>query len=265
MKAIFQILIVLLGFLAISPSAFGQKKNIKTSKWQTTTVIIDGKLDGDKDVLRYYDKRTRISYDISNDSTTIYLQFKVGDEIAQMKILRAGMVVGLDTVGKSKQHISIQYPMEGMIKENPERRQDVRPTAIDIRNKFKLQAQFMVLNGFNSENGMSPLQSNSGIVVRLDWNTNNEMIYEVAIPLSSFGKGKLSSSGNERIMSLNVTLNAVEKPEMNSSAGQSGGGSGPPPGVGGRPSWVSDGGQSGDFSRLFEKQKVRVKFRLFMD
>ena len=88
------------------------KKISTESLWLSHPIQVDGKLLEWPTDMQFYNSNTELAYTIANDSSNLYLCFQVFDELMQMKILKAGMVVSVDTNGKKKEHIIIQYPQK---------------------------------------------------------------------------------------------------------------------------------------------------------
>lgn len=270
-------IIILSSVMFISFVSFAQKKKVKSAIWQPEQVIIDGDMSEWSNPLMFVDKETKLAYSINNDESNIYLCFKAVDEITKMKLLKVGMTISIDTTGKKKQSISINYPLKG---EGIERQTEtpnligVKPDMEEIKRKFKQKPQNMVLGGFKSGNGLSMLQNENGVVVKLGWDKNNDIFYEMAIPFKSFWKGSLSEINTSKYITLNVILDALEKPNFGgkvrpSGSGRpsgAGGGTGRPSGSGGRPGGgrpsFAGGGNSEEFNKLFSEQKLTAKFLL---
>ncbi len=241
------------------------KKISTESLWLSHPIQVDGKLLEWPTDMQFYNSNTELAYTIANDSSNLYLCFQVFDELMQMKILKAGMVVSVDTNGKKKEHIIIQYPLSYL--GGGEGRE---PDFADIREKFKMQPQFVQLSGFSSANGQNLLQTSNGVVVKLDWDENNNMNYELAIPFSSFGKTKLTKNSVSNTYRLKVRLPAMEQFAVDATSGatsKGGGksGGGGKPGGGGRPAGVGappgvSGGDRSQFAKLFMEQKMSQKF-----
>src|SRR5664279_5403126 len=79
--------------------------------WQSQKVTVDGKINEWSNPLRFYDQETGISYNISNDHYNIYFAVSISNEILQTKILRSGLEIRIDTLGKKSFGISFKYPI----------------------------------------------------------------------------------------------------------------------------------------------------------
>lgn len=251
----------LCGILLTGPIAYGQKNKIKNSAWE-------GPQDKDQPTVpwNFVDKETKLAYAISNDASNLYLRFKASDEFIKMKIIRAGMTVSIDTTGKKKRTVKINYPMQSVF-ERPTGNSgsgNTKPDSDAMKAKFQQQPQNMMLSGFRDGNGIGPLRNGNGVVAELSWDPNDDLIYELVVPFSSFWTADPETISSTRVIALQVTLDAMERPSFNRTGrsggmGRPGGGR---PGGGGRPSWVGAGGgqDSGEFAKLFSEQKLYTKF-----
>ncbi|MEQ9168564.1 MAG: hypothetical protein RLO12_20060, partial [Fulvivirga sp.] len=107
---------LILSSLLLTTLVYGQKK-VSMSKWQDKPIVVDGELEEWSNGLSpmkegiYYDKTTKLAYAVSNDEKNIYLFFRIVDQTMQMKVLKTGLLVSIDTTGKMKKSPSINYPI----------------------------------------------------------------------------------------------------------------------------------------------------------
>lgn len=257
------ILVFLLIIATVVQVAFSyrSKKTIPTSTWQANSISIDGDLNDWAHPPNFYDRNSGIGYGISNDSTSLFLCFRIVDEKTQMKILGAGMTVSLDTNGKKKQHVFINYPLEVFSISSEDKK---RPTISTLKTKFKIQENNALFGGFKTGNDQNVITNKNGVTVKVNWDNNSDMIYELAIPFNSFWKEKILEIDTLRKFSLNVKVLALERPNVDAVSGATQGGSG----GGGRPSGSGGGSPSGvsgrpeNVSQLFEEQRFNFKFKL---
>ncbi len=86
-------------------------KPFYNSQWQATPVVADGNAKEWSVPLGFYDGETKLQYTFSNDTKNLYLCMKAVDEKTQLKIIRAGLQVWVDTTGKNKHQTGILFPM----------------------------------------------------------------------------------------------------------------------------------------------------------
>lgn len=255
-------------FIIMSFGLSSNKNKVINSKWLDKSVVIDGNIDEWAQKPLFFDKETKLLVSIANDSSNFYLTMVIHDELVQTKILRSGLIVSLDTLGKKKEHISIQYPMKSDLKGKQSIEKRGKPNLEEIKKMFKLKPQFMLLSGFKSGNGTGLLQNVNGIAVKLDWDENNSLIYELKVPFSSIGNKSLNKDNINNKFSLIVKLPAVTKIKVDGTSGATkptGGRPTGPPSGGGRPSGGRPKGAGGPpnmegMSLMFEEQYLLQKF-----
>src|ERR1035437_149887 len=221
---------------------------IARSPWQSNTIVVDGKPTEWPTPLKYYDDKSKLQYAVTNDKENLYLCIKATEEQTQIKILRAGMQIWIDTTGKNEHRVGILFPMASMKQRfdqtttapkesnteesteerKPKKKQDI----IGLRNTFLKGYKEMQLSGFQPPiNGMNPIQTTYGIVVSVNWDTIGIMTYEAVIPFKTFYKDAVSLSDSLKCMGISIVLNALPSPS--GGGGHSGGGGGGHGGGGG--------------------------------
>ncbi|MEZ4908705.1 MAG: hypothetical protein R2771_13935 [Saprospiraceae bacterium] len=165
------------------------KTPIFNSDYQKNQIQIDGN-SNDWTGKTYFDSKSQVAYGVSNDRQNLYLLFKVSDESIQKKIMMAGLTVWIDTTGKTKSDIGVNYPVAEMgdmkhrdremeFGQKPLQR---KPFVKDSEGKAK-----MVLYGFpyiDDETTVNNL-NNEGINAMVSIDQNKELVYELKIPLNT--------------------------------------------------------------------------------
>jgi hypothetical protein len=178
-----------------------------TLSYRTQPVKIDGKMDEWSIPLDFYNKETRVNYSVANDDANIYYCIKVLDVFTQMKMMRAGFKICIDSTGKKKKPVTITYPMAHPMPVSQIRSNNTKSENWMLEQMLLKQRQ-MDLSGFKSGNGLSPL-SNKGIQVAAAFDSSGVLIYEGKIPFSSFYKEKLDASDSNRVWKLGIILQGV--------------------------------------------------------
>ncbi len=281
--------------LFASTLASCSSSNFIQSVPQTKPIVIDGDASDWQLPLAYYDKETKLSFTVSNDSSKLYFCFQAFDQELQTKIVRGGFQIFLDTNGGTGKDVSMLYPVSSTL-QRPESSygggygsssDNFDPIAALRRSFFRSQANEILLTGFfPPASGLVPLRNAFGIEVRINWDTiNNVLNYEASIPFSTFYKHLLVPADSSRVIGLTFTVNGVTRPSganrQASSDGSSGGGAGYPgssggvyPGGGASGGGFGGGGRGGGgrhgggrgassgSSMLAESQTLSVKLRL---
>lgn len=203
--------LVLLGFTACSPKVY------QSLDWQSKVVVADGKIDEWPNPLRFYDDKSKVNYTITNDNNNLYICMKVVSPETQIKIVRGGVELKIDTLGNTKYPISFNYPIAGqpatfeMDKRDGEEQGAARPKREELKNRMVEQAQEAELVGFkNHLNGIINLHKNQyGIAACIEFDKSGVLFYEAIIPFKTFYKDALSKSDINKVYAFQIKLNAI--------------------------------------------------------
>jgi len=225
----FTALFLLMCLLGCSP------KVVYQSSWQSVPVVADGEANEWKIPLRFYDPSTKLNYTISNDKDNLYICIRAVDVVTQLKIMKAGMQIWIDTTSKKGKQIGLEFPMphtlanEGNEKNknggysNTSSNSGDRPSPESVHRSFLTQATEMELTGFKSPiGGITALVNNYGIKIGMNWDSSDILIYEAIIPFKTFCN---SFNDSTKTFSIGVVLNALPS-SGNSESGRGGGGGG---------------------------------------
>jgi hypothetical protein len=218
------------------------KPDLYQTKWQSTPVIADGSPQEWKLPLRFYDAKSHLSYSVTNDLENLYICVRITEEAGQMKVMRAGMQVWIDTTGKNDQSIGILFPQRVQTAPADAPRQEGKErgtrdpgapkgAGIATRNRFLQDYKEMQLTGFHAPiRGAVPLINDFGINLGINWDSSkydnsNIMFYEAVIPFRTFFKNKLSPSDSTRKFGMSIVVNALPAPKSSGGGGSRGGGS----------------------------------------
>ena len=195
---------------------FSQSRG-STARWPTEKVRVDGIANEWANPLNFYDIKTHLMFGIANDSNTLYLCFQNPDGGAQSKLFRCGLKVSI-AVKKLKLKATLTYPLPHSGEEDagPNHAADMEL----LKNNFRLQSIMMVAEGFALHNGMLPVNDSSVIKTAINWNENNNMIYELAIPFTEIYGSNYSATDLANELTLQVEINAMEKPNTSAGATQ---------------------------------------------
>jgi hypothetical protein len=166
--------------------------------WQSTPIVIDGDSKDWPSPYPNYDSKAMVAYATSNDRKNLYVTVESGDEMTQMKILKRGLTVSIDTGGGKSPEFNINYPLENdndplefPKKEDLPRNENKNSyMSKQISNKLKKgagEANQLALDGFAGCNGgfMVSQVTPCGIKVVARIDEYNELIWEAAIPFKA--------------------------------------------------------------------------------
>jgi|ERR1043165_1749205 Tfp pilus assembly protein PilZ len=184
---------------------------------------IDGIPDEWPQPFSFYNGQTKLQYNIANDSANIYVCFKVTDEPAQMKMMRAGIDVWFDPKGKKKETTGIGFPMK------QERVRNAENHDIQEENKAHLPGQTyqkhdftrfkattkssqvsMKLTGFaDVPNQVIGIANNTGIIAALNWDSLNILCIEYQIPIAKVLQHPFTTADTLKPIGIGFVVNAM--------------------------------------------------------
>lgn len=223
-----QILVLLSLFAAILLISSCSHKVVYTNKWQSDDFTELSKAETAQS-LRFYDSKSKLQYEVTNDNKNLYICIKATEQQLQNKITKAGMRVGIDTLGKKKPQVHILYPFPATRKQdesnnqNQGRHSSHRQDTGTHRSRAVSQFGEIHLSGFSpSINGILLPNNDYGISITIMWDTMNTMYYKAIIPFKTFYKDSLTASDSTKIFGFSVAVN--EEVQQPGSRGGNGGG-----------------------------------------
>ncbi|PQJ10860.1 hypothetical protein CJD36_012885 [Flavipsychrobacter stenotrophus] len=269
--------------LVVLTSCGGSKKAGKSTatvpgNWQSTPIAIDGDSKDWPSPYPNYDSKAKLAYATSNDRKYIYITVESGDELTQMKMLKGGMVVSIDTGGGKEDPFSINYPLENNNVEMdvPQGSDGQKDGAVQfqkqlsqrIRKGIEAANQFTV-DGFAGCNGGYMINQTvpCGIKLKARLDEYREIVWEVAIPVKSlFNKDSLTAADAGKQIGVCFSLKGTKAPKgqvQNANGGMNqmgGGGSRNSAAMGG--AMAGGGKTSNPLEQLYSATKTRKQFSL---
>lgn len=191
----------------------------------------------------HLDEQDEILYQIFNDSALLHIQFSTAKRSSIMKILQSGFTIYFNNEGKKKKHISFEYPtpqdIELLRQNMQQQQQSERNSEINLKNMLDLVSANAVFSNHDVIQNINLLNNNSDIYAKLSSTRENELIYDLKIPLQKISEGGIADLS---ILTLGFISGKIEMPSTGGmqgggppggGGGRSGGGGGGPPGGGG--------------------------------
>jgi uncharacterized membrane protein YgcG len=221
-----------------------QTGKIETLSAPPKHIVIDGDAKEWGDSLRFYNAQYKIGYALANTKDTLYMAVRVDDRMQQIKVLRSGITLSIDTKGKKKETYSITFPVNpngsptvsglhhdttgGDVTEQ-DREELLRDRLTSLRG--------IKVKGFKDVEGEMITTSNTyGFQTAENYDDKGSLVCEAAIPLSFFHDDDISK--NE--WAFNFKINGVQrKPQGVTGDDQNSGGHG------GRGGGMGGGGMGG--------------------
>lgn len=223
------------------------------STYQKVPVTVDGTASEWRIPLRFYDPDTKLNYSLTNDDDKIYICARIVDELSQAKVVRNGIYVWFDTLAKKNKAVGILFPVpdKGSDDFQPTNRSgdgNKHSYSLEaIKKKFLQQANQLQLTGFKSgvPDFLAASENEYGIKVSINWDVNNIMIYEAAIPFKTFYKDKLAAKDSLKNFDFSITIQGFPAPEKTDDGSSNASGGVPGGGAGGGMGGMGGGGMGG--------------------
>ena len=271
------LMVLFFTFFSLELSAQG---DVSKARWISSAMKVDGNDREWTKPLNFYDDATGLMFAIGNDKENIYLCFTINEEIRMRKLMSAGWNIELISKEKQKKYkATISFPainVMGIRRNNGAL--EKKSKGNDLVKSYLLQFTKITCKGFKSNVTALELNSSEHIKVGIGADSIQHIVYEIAIPLKELYVRDLIHL-NE-LITMNVSVNALERPTSGGGAGggmggisggrMSGGGMG-----GGRRGGGMSGGMRGERSEggysqgnqvdrnsLFAKSSFKQKFTL---
>ncbi len=228
-----------------------------------------------------------VAYATSNDRENLYVTMQTGDPLTQIKILKQGMTVSIDTGGKKEPSFNINFPLQDdddlteLFTQGDKQKKDAS-THLSRQFEQRLQKsadgsiQF-VLEGFGPCSGTYLVSQtiSCGIQVKVRMDEYKQLVWEAVIPFRAiYTKGRITAANVGKPISVCFAVkgfkstskggdNSAAAPMNPGGMGQGGMGAGgrsnsmPIGAVGG-----GSGNTSNPMQRLYESSKTWKHFSL---
>jgi len=205
----------------------GKSQDLMPGTWQSQPISIDGDSKDWPSPYPNYDAKAMVAYATSNDRENLYITMETGDELTQVKILKQGMTIYIDTTGKKEQPYKINYPLPNeddladMLQPADKHGKDAAATVQlgrQMQQKLKKSAeganQFS-LEGFKSCNGGYLVSQTSpcGIKVKLKIDEYKQLVWEAVVPFKSiYNKETITDADAGRPISVCFAVKGFKSP-----------------------------------------------------
>jgi hypothetical protein len=180
-------------------------------------IVIDGNIKEWGDSLRYYNQEKQLNYSLANDHKNLYVAIRINDRSEQIRVLRSGLTLSIDTRGKKKESFSMTFPV-GINNESDFAPQGTGPdgnTNLTQADRDELMRARLTklreirVSGFKDVEDETITTSNTyGFKVAIDYSKDGYLVYEAAIPLKFFNVTDFTK--NE--WAFNFKINGITRP-----------------------------------------------------
>jgi len=215
--------------------------------WQSTPVVIDGDCSDWPSPYPNYDAKAKVAYATSNDRENLYITLQTGDPLTQIKILKQGLTVSIDTSGRKDPSFNINYPLqnEDDLSELFSRA-DHSPSgssshlARQFDQKLKKSAEScnqFSLDGFGACSGgyLVSQELPCGVKVKLNIDEYKQLVWEAVVPFKAiYDRENITALQAGKPISVFFSVKSFKAPSSKSDAGATpmGGNSMQPGGLG---------------------------------
>ena len=212
----------------------GKSKNFMPGTWQATPIVVDGDSKDWPSPYPNFDAKAEVAYATSNDKENLYITMETGDEMTQMKILKQGMIVSIDTSGgkDAEFHINFPLPNDSDPIDMPQSAHKTDPGSmqgkqLDVKlSKSAKDANQFSLDGFNACNGgyMVSQTTPCGVKVIARIDEYKELVWEAVVPFKAiYNKDVITPQDADKPISVCFVIKGFKNPaSKNNDAGGNG-------------------------------------------
>jgi hypothetical protein len=158
------------------------------------------------------DTSAGIRYKLSSEAGMLNLQLVVKDPVIQAKLLNAGMDVSFDIGGEQKPHQVVQFPESRVNELFSEGRPDLNPSTMRLIGLMK--ANNYTLKRFVKGSGSYARteSNNAGVIIDIQLNEKDELIYLLNVPIQSLMPKKTDSGFKISSVDVSIEINGIKPP-----------------------------------------------------
>ena len=175
--------------------------------------------------LNQYNDATRLAFALANDDQNLYIIIESLDPQTTFSVLRGGITLNINTVGKKKDGMKLTFPLmerPPMPKDGDESpdHQRQHPDADGGVHDQSIMNKSIRISGFkNIADGDLPANNQSGIETGMSIHPNKDLIYELSIPLAQLAV----NLDMKKPLVYNIRINQPNKAEMHKEGRPEGG------------------------------------------
>lgn len=223
----------LLCALATMASCSSTKKGGKSGTavpgtWQAEPIRVDGDCTDWPSPYPNYDAKAKVAYATSNDAENLYITVQTGDPLTQIKMLKQGLSVAIDTSGHKDASFVINYPLQNAddlaeLFAQTEAQNSGSPTlSRQFEQKLKKSldgANQYALEGFGTCSGgyMISQEAPCGIRIKAAIDEYKQLVWEAVIPIKAlYGRSNISAADAGKSISVCYSIKGFKAPSTKS-------------------------------------------------
>ena len=176
------------------------------NEWAQKPIDIDGQLKDWNDSLRYFNEDTQFAFNILNDDKTLYLAIKSKNKQNLNRIFARGISFSVNTEGKKKSGPTVIFPVVERTSQSskPQKKQpDIKEVQADILSRIRK----INVTGFPEIlDGPVSMNNTYGIAASAGFDSNDDFVTEIAIPLHLLG-----ISTKHELIAVLIEINGIKQ------------------------------------------------------
>ena len=219
---------ILIGLLSIFTLSNCSPKEYPLGNFQETPIVADGNSIDWNLPLRFGSEDGELQYNITNDNTNIYVSVATSDQSTQMRILREGISVFIDTKGKTNKSMGLSFPANEVIEVNRNNNTikmmggDKRGDQVNFKKQLLMDKDIFKTFGFiNMDNRVYDVSDTIAIKLGINYDAFGNLVFESIIPIKHI-YNKTFTAKNAPSLSVGIVLNTTNRPENRPTAGSEG-------------------------------------------
>ena len=175
--------------------------------WAQKPIDIDGQLKDWNDSLQYFNEDTQFAFNILNDDKTLYLAIKSKNKQNLNRILARGISFSVNNAGKKKLGSTVIFPVmeRSSVPAKPVKGQ---PNTKETQANILSRIQRINVTGFPEIlDGSISLSNTYGISAATSFNSEDDLVVEIALPLHLLG-----ITNNHESIALLIEINGIKQP-----------------------------------------------------
>lgn len=206
-KSFFMLLLSFLLFHSL-PARAQKKAELVSTRWVGKPIQVDGALNDWKDSLSLYNNNAKLYYAIANDEENLYVAIRNNSREGLSKILTGGISFSANIEGKKKNAPTVTFPV---LDRTPgkNRNRNANQEIEEMQNQALSRIKEIRVEGFKEiiDGGIS-LYNTYGIKAAASFDANNNLVQEIAIPLSLLNL----KAGSSDLVTYRIKINGLPTP-----------------------------------------------------
>jgi hypothetical protein len=202
--------------LSIILSLASCSSSVYQAEWQQKAVITDGIPAEWSLPLRFSDVKSGLQYNMTNDTSNLYLCIRATETSMQMRMIMSGIEVWIDPSGKFKHSTGIIFPITDREQRPPrieENRTGKENRQIEMQKLYLEKSHLIQLSGFFPlYNGKFPSAESKDVLAAINQDKLGFISCEYTIPFRTFYPDKITALQKEPVFGVELVLPAARFP-----------------------------------------------------